>query len=572
MARGFDACCARLIRMIESLIHPCCDLIQRLKHTGESMPALGPLIRMIKAMAPLAMLLLGSAAAHGFALPPLSVSADGRQLLKGGQPFFWLGDTAWDLTVLDPAEVDQYLSNRRAKGFNVIQGPLLHVESPNYAGVNNPQLHQPNPQWFAHVDYIIDRAAAHNLYIAPVLTWGGAAPTLTTQVAFNYGQFIGQRYRDRANIAVFVLAGEFNHYGVYNEIWDALAEGLLDGLAGAPRLITLHPRACCVDGGQSSSYDLHDRPWLSFNMVQSAHYGDCQNNPQHIYYLGTHNWLLMEHDWAMIPAKPTFDGEGGYEDIPTFHPDCPANPNRWPAFGVRRRAYWSVFAGGFGYTYGANGLFQFNQPDRPVKSWAPLYWWFEAMEFPGATHMSHFRRLMQSRPMPGRAGAQALLLTGTTPDTPIHPHAMLGANGAYAMVYVPQVSKTFTVDMDLLSGDTHRMWWFEPSTGIATFIGEFTRAQYAPDGGFEQTTPATGEDWVLVIDDAAAGFGQPGQSNLFTPADVNGDDQVSVDDLIAVILAWGACPPPFAPCLADLNGDGEVDVDDLIAVILNWGA
>jgi hypothetical protein len=63
------------------------------------------------------------------------------------------------------------------------------------------------------------------------------------------------------------------------------------------------------------------------------------------------------------------------------------------------------------------------------------------------------------------------------------------------------------------------------------------------------------------------------------PADIapdpDGNDAVDVDDLIAVILAWGDCPPPAPPednCLADINNDDTVDVDDLIAVILGWGA
>jgi hypothetical protein len=55
--------------------------------------------------------------------------------------------------------------------------------------------------------------------------------------------------------------------------------------------------------------------------------------------------------------------------------------------------------------------------------------------------------------------------------------------------------------------------------------------------------------------------------------DANGDAAVNVDDLIAVILAWGACPsacPPY--CAADTNRDCQIDVDDLIAVILGWGS
>jgi hypothetical protein len=54
--------------------------------------------------------------------------------------------------------------------------------------------------------------------------------------------------------------------------------------------------------------------------------------------------------------------------------------------------------------------------------------------------------------------------------------------------------------------------------------------------------------------------------------DVNGDGAINVDDLIAVILAWGPCAEPCPPtCAADVNDDCAVNVDDLIAVILNWG-
>jgi hypothetical protein len=55
------------------------------------------------------------------------------------------------------------------------------------------------------------------------------------------------------------------------------------------------------------------------------------------------------------------------------------------------------------------------------------------------------------------------------------------------------------------------------------------------------------------------------------PADTNGSGAVDVDDLVAVILAWGDCPRPPALCDADVNDSGAVDVDDLVAVILAWG-
>jgi hypothetical protein len=60
---------------------------------------------------------------------------------------------------------------------------------------------------------------------------------------------------------------------------------------------------------------------------------------------------------------------------------------------------------------------------------------------------------------------------------------------------------------------------------------------------------------------------------LLTPiieGDANGDGSVNVDDLIAVILAWGSCPAPPTPCPADVTGDGVVNVDDLLLVLTHW--
>jgi hypothetical protein len=48
--------------------------------------------------------------------------------------------------------------------------------------------------------------------------------------------------------------------------------------------------------------------------------------------------------------------------------------------------------------------------------------------------------------------------------------------------------------------------------------------------------------------------------------DVDGSGAVDVQDLVAVVLAWGSSDPA-----ADVNGDGTVDVQDLVAVIVAWG-
>jgi hypothetical protein len=89
---------------------------------------------------------------------------------------------------------------------------------------------------------------------------------------------------------------------------------------------------------------------------------------------------------------------------------------------------------------------------------------------------------------------------------------------------------------------------------------------------------------TIVCDDVDIANGTSNDRNAngtpdeceFVPGDATGDGQVNIDDLIAVILAWGACPHPPDICTANVapppDGDDVVDVDDLVLVILNWSA
>ena len=53
------------------------------------------------------------------------------------------------------------------------------------------------------------------------------------------------------------------------------------------------------------------------------------------------------------------------------------------------------------------------------------------------------------------------------------------------------------------------------------------------------------------------------------PADLDGDGEVRVADLIILLAAWGPVPTPDPP---DFDGDGEVRVPDLIVLLGAWGA
>ena len=71
---------------------------------------------------------------------PITVSDNGHYLqYADGRPFFYQGDTAWELFHrLDREQADLYLRDRAAKGFNVIQAVALAeldgVDAPNAYG------------------------------------------------------------------------------------------------------------------------------------------------------------------------------------------------------------------------------------------------------------------------------------------------------------------------------------------------------------------------------------------------------------------------------------------------------
>jgi hypothetical protein len=440
------------------------------------------------------------------ALPRIRVSDNRRFLVTdGGAPFFWLADTAWELFHrLTREEAELFLDNRRRKGFNVIKAVALAefdgLHTPNAYG-HTPLLDddptRPNEPYWQLVDDVIAMAAERGLYIGLLPTWGdkvvpmwGTGPVVfDEQNAYTYGQWLGARYRDRSNI-LWVLGGDrpaiADNFDVRG-LWRAMAAGLDEG-AGRRDFKTYHPR-----GGASSSEWVHDEEWLDMNMMQSGH-GSGRD---------TAVWDMIARDYALAPAKPTLDGEPNYEDHPV---------NPWPKWDpangyfrdhdVRKQSYRSVFAGGCGVTYGHHAVWQFcgtryapiNHADRP---------WTEAIDRPAAGQVHFLRRLMESRPYLSRIPDQSLLAAGPGAGAH-HVQATRDAEGCYAMVYLP-LAEPVEIRLDDLRGPALRAWWYDPRDGTATAAGEV-----AAQGTHTFTPPADGPDWVLVLDDAAAGFGAPG--------------------------------------------------------------
>ena len=340
----------------------------------------------------------------------IRVSENQRFLVtESGEPFFWLGDTAWELFHrLSREEAYHYLENRRERGFNVIQAVALAemdgLRVPNFYG-ETPLIDldpsRPNEAYFAHVDTIVRIAAEKGLYIALLPTWGdkvirmwGSGPEIfNPQNARVYGEYLGRRYKNDNNV-LWMLGGDRPGEGLV-ELWTAMAEGITAGLDRRP-FITFHP-----NGGHGSSEWFHDCAWLDLNTWQSGH--GVVDSP---------TWEMIGGDYRRAPIKPVLDSEPNYED----HPIDPWTRKWLPEYGrytdydVRKQGYRSVFAGACGYTYGHHTIWQMYAPPREPINF-PAFDWKEALHRPGAAQLIHLVNLLLSRPYLNRVPDQGLLLS-----------------------------------------------------------------------------------------------------------------------------------------------------------------
>lgn len=439
----------------------------------------------------------------------LQVSPNGHYLqYEDETPFFWLGDTGWELFHrLTKEEIRQYLDNRKSKGFNVIQAVILAeldgLHSPNKYGdrplvADNPD--QPNEKYFQLIDSVMEMATQRDIIMALLPAWGdkvtlkygGEGPVIfNPENAYRYGKFLGNRY-GKFNNLVWILGGDRppqDDKDDWKPVYAAIAKGLDDG-AGRHILKTFHP------GGYvwESSVYLHNQPWMDFNMIQSGHAE-----------LDQPVWNSVLRDWNLKPTKPTLDAEPCYEDHPvnpwpTFRPE----KGFFSAYDVRRQIYRSVFSGGCGVTYGQVAIWQFYNPSVKKLPYTKEYW-YEVLDHPGAFQAGYLKRLIQSRPYENRISDTSIIVDGQG-EKMEHIAAFRDSAGRYIMVYIP-VGKTITVNTSFIRSKKLKISWFNPITGTVQKSKSVVNRQK-----MQVTTPSVGKgnDWVLIIDDSKEKFSNPG--------------------------------------------------------------
>jgi hypothetical protein len=439
---------------------------------------------------------------------PLKVSATGRYLVdQMGRPWRVQADAGWFMSAnATPADVDTYLTTRKAQGFNsfylmamVHEGGYAAAPGApnNKAGVapftTPDDFLTPNEPYWQWIDAIVDKAAAQGMvvmlaydylgYAGGSQGWAAVVGAMTKGAATTWGSWLGDRYKSKGNILWFSCGDYTPPAGSPLEA-NVIATIQAIKAAGATQPFM-------TEMNSPSSVPTIESPAIGAYLDMNSYYG---------YGTGSGN-LYVEADraYSVVPPKPAWVQESGYEyenNTGGFPPDT--------SYATRRTRFWNTLAGGTaGDGFGSRDAYAFQGFPASLST-------------PGATYAQHAFELFATTSwwdfLPSGTGAGfagKTLVTagaGTWGDTDFVTSAVT-SDGKLLFAYAPGQSggtspSTFTVDMTAMAGSARARWW-NPTTGASTAIADF------PNTGTQSfTTPGTngsGNDWLLILDATGTG-------------------------------------------------------------------
>jgi hypothetical protein len=424
---------------------------------------------------------------------PLKISTNGHYLtLQDGTPFLMVGDTAWTVPQqATDAEIDEYIANRAAKGFNTI----LVEAVDGYYSSNAPRdilgtapfttpgnFSTYNPTYFNRFDHVIDKANEYGIVciIWPLYLgyyhglhldgWADQMLADTSAHLQAFATFLGNRYKNKGNI-IWSMGGDSSPFswGLQTKTTD-FANALL--AADPNHLVTEHNARNSegidpwIAGGVPS--------WFTLNTV----YTDLQT------------FSLSQTAWNRTPTRPFFLIEAYYEN------NSHVTGNRV----LRSEAYWSILSGCAGYMFGNCPLFGLSSPNTLTYCTSANSDWRFQMDNTGSQDMTQFKNLFTSvaweKMVPDfnhtvvTAGYGSGVTTVTTARA---------SDGSFVLSYLPAVSGV-TVDMTTLTGSSVAARWYDPTNGTYTTVS----GSPFPNTGIHVFTPtgnnsSGASDWVLLL-------------------------------------------------------------------------
>ncbi len=462
----------------------------------------------------------GTAAAQSsvaqFAAYPLKLSANHRYLVdQNNKPFLIVGDSPQGLMGrLTEKEAESYFADREAHGFNTLgwidvacAGHDFPADEfattpdgirpftgflPGGTDYAHYDLSKPNEAYFTRLDHMIRLAGTHHLlvFVDPIETIGWL-PTLRNNglaAAYTYGQFLGRRYKEYANVA-WLSGNDFNNWRVPSD--DALVQAVAKGIQSVDP-----DQLQTVEINVFTSSSLDDQTWAPIISLNST-------------YTYSATYIQMLHSYNQTPVMPAYLVEAHYDLEEVGSPTDYGTPEV-----LRREEYWTVLSGGVGQFYGNR------------YTWSLTPGWDSYIDTLGVSQLMIWKEFLSSlrwqELVPDQDHKVVTTGFGTFGDSEVHfDHADLTASmkprvgqsdyataaktpdGSLVLVYVP-TARTLTVNMASLNGPAVAKW-FDPTNGSYSMI---PGGPIANSGTHQFTAPGNNhggdEDWVLVLETSAA--------------------------------------------------------------------
>jgi len=418
---------------------------------------------------------------------PLRISDNKRYLVdQTGRPFLINQASSWGLIQsLSTEGATQYIDSLAARGINTLMVSVISNDKrmpgtpPQWQGIDPFLVHwdfsQPNEAYFEHADEILEIVRSRNMLVELVPSYLGYHGDATqgwrdeivnannsVDKSRAYGRFLGKRYKHVDNVIWLAGGDDGSPPGsALEQHMRAIIEGIKE--EDPEHLWSGHWDGTLIGGAVASEH-----PSLGKYMDLNGYYAFDYSTP----YLKDLEW------YARQPTKPLYHMDMSYE---TEWGGDPAS--------IRRRAYSGMLSGASGSSFCGGPDWYLFRPSRNMDS-------------VGMKETQYWYKFFVSRPwyqLVPDTDHKALTAGYRTLGDVNYVTAARTEDGRLIAAYLP-AGGTVSIALGQLQAQRAHAFWYDPTRGVAT-----TAQEVVPQGSQTFTAPSE-ESWLLVIEDATAGW------------------------------------------------------------------